>query len=72
MLFRSGVVAPGYRADLILSAGNPLASLATLRTPVGVMVQGQWRDATALKALTDKVRESYLHATFEPQDSSRR
>ena len=67
-----GVVAPGYRADLILSAGNPLASLATLRTPVGVMVQGQWRDATALKALTDKVRESYLHATFEPQDSSRR
>ena len=67
-----GMVAPGYRADLILSEGNPLASLATLRTPVGVMVQGQWRDATALKALTDKVRESYLHATFEPQDSSRR
>jgi hypothetical protein len=63
-----GVVAPGYRADLILSAGNPLASLATLRTPVGVMVQGQWRDATALKALTDKVRESYRRAAEVPAE----
>jgi imidazolonepropionase-like amidohydrolase len=63
-----GVVAPGYRADLILSAGNPLASLATLRTPMGVMVQGQWRDATALKALTDKVRESYRRAAEVPAE----
>lgn len=54
-----GVVAPGYRADLILSENNPLATLATLRTPMGVMVQGQWRDAAALKALADGVRESY-------------
>jgi imidazolonepropionase-like amidohydrolase len=54
-----GVVAPGYRADLILSENNPLATLATLRAPMGVMVRGQWRDAAALKALADKVRESY-------------
>jgi len=34
-----GIVAPGYRADLILSESNPLAMLSTLRAPVGVMVK---------------------------------
>jgi hypothetical protein len=63
-----GVVAPGYRADLILSEINPLATLATLRTPIGVMDQGQWRDAAALKALTDKVRESYRRAAEVPPE----
>jgi hypothetical protein len=32
------------------------------------MVQGQWRDATALKALTDKVRESYRRAAEVPAE----
>lgn len=63
---RFGIVAPGYRADLILSEKNPLATLATLRTPLGVMVKGQWRDAAALKALTDKVREDYRRACELP------
>jgi imidazolonepropionase-like amidohydrolase len=57
-----GVVAAGYRADLILTSGNPLDSLATLRTPLGVMAHGQWRDATALKTLADGVRETYRRA----------
>jgi imidazolonepropionase-like amidohydrolase len=57
-----GIVAPGYRADLILSSSNPLDSLSALRTPLGVMVQGQWRDAAALKALTDGIRDSYRRA----------
>ena len=57
-----GEVAPGYRADLILSADDPLAKLATLRTPLGVMVRGQWRDAATLRALSDGVRESYRRA----------
>jgi len=52
-----GIVAPGHRADLILSEGNPLATLSTLRTPLGVMVMGRWRDAAALKALTEKIRQ---------------
>lgn len=54
-----GIVAPGYRADLVLSKNNPLAGLSTLRTPMGVMVKGQWRDAAALQALTDEIRQSY-------------
>lgn len=61
-----GVVAPGHRADLILSEENPLATLSTLRTPLGVMAKGQWRDAAALKALTDKVRQSYRRASEMP------
>jgi hypothetical protein len=61
-----GVVAPGYRADLILSTSNPLDTLSTLRTPVGVMVRGQWRDAAALAVLADNVRESYRRASQAP------
>ncbi|HEY6895581.1 MAG TPA: amidohydrolase family protein [Rhodanobacteraceae bacterium] len=57
-----GIVAPGYRADLVLTQANPLDSLATLRSPLGVMVHGEWRDAAALEALTARVRESYRRA----------
>lgn len=46
-----GVVAPGYRADLLLVAENPLERPATLRTPLGVMASGRWFDAAALKAI---------------------
>lgn len=59
---RFGLVAKGYRADLILSSENPLDSLATLRKPLGVMAAGQWRDAAALDALKNQVRESYRQA----------
>lgn len=61
-----GTVAPGYRADLVLSEENPLATLSTLRTPLGVMVKGRWRDAAALKALTDTIRHRYRRATEMP------
>jgi imidazolonepropionase-like amidohydrolase len=37
-----GTVAPGARADLILSNANPLADVGTLRTPAGVMIRGRW------------------------------
>ena len=46
-----GVVAPGYRADLLLVAENPLTKPAALRAPIGVMVGGRWHDAAALKAM---------------------
>jgi Amidohydrolase family len=37
-----GTVTVGSRADLILSDENPLDDLDTLRSPVGVMVEGNW------------------------------
>ena len=46
-----GVVAPGYRADMLLVAENPLENPKTLRTPLGVMAGGRWFDAAALKAM---------------------
>ena len=61
-----GQIAAGYRADLILTADNPLDVLSTLRTPLGVMASGQWRDATALKGLLDDARDSYRRAS-EPR-----
>jgi len=50
-----GVIAPGYRADLLLVAENPLEKPATLRAPLGVMAGGRWYDAAALKAMLDSV-----------------
>jgi len=46
-----GLVAPGYRADLLLVADNPLKKPSTLRAPLGVMANGRWYDAAALKAM---------------------
>lgn len=50
-----GVVAPGYRADLLLVADNPLEKPATLRSPLGVMAGGRWFDAAALQAMLAEV-----------------
>jgi hypothetical protein len=57
-----GVVAVGCRADLILSEANPLDTLASLETPVGVMATGHWHDAADLKALLKGVAEKYRQA----------
>src|SRR4029077_17090395 len=46
-----GTIAPGSRADLVLSAGNPLDDLSTLRTPLGVMVRGRWFTGAQLQEL---------------------
>lgn len=61
-----GQVATGYRADLILTADNPLSMLSTLRTPLGVMANGHWRDAAALQDVLNDVRDNYRHAS-EPK-----
>jgi hypothetical protein len=38
----AGVVAPGYRADLVLLAANPLDDVRNARTPLGVMARSYW------------------------------
>jgi Amidohydrolase family len=55
-----GMVAPGNRADLILTAANPQDDLATLRRPLGVMAKGRWYTATDLQKLLDSVAQQYL------------
>lgn len=47
---KMGVIARGARADLILLRGDPVADLAVLREPIGVMVNGHWHDRIAIEA----------------------
>ena len=57
-----GQVAPGFRADLVLTEDDPLAVLATLREPLGVMSQGVWYDRPALARLLDGIAQDYRDA----------
>jgi len=54
-----GTVAVGNRADLVLTSGNPLEDLSTLRTPRGVMADGHWYSASELNSLLEGVAEQY-------------
>ena len=49
-----GVVAQGATANLVLAAANPLEGLGTLRSPVGVMVNGHWLSAATLAIGLDR------------------
>lgn len=57
-----GTVTAGSRADLILTAANPLDDLNTLRKPLGVMVQGQWYSGAELEQLSADVLKAYAEA----------
>lgn len=39
---RFGVIEPGYRADLVMLAANPLDDVANARRPLGVLTRGRW------------------------------
>jgi hypothetical protein len=60
-----GTVTPGARADLILSAHNPLDDLSTLREPLGVMARGRWFPNSQLHELLDEVVRRYEGASLE-------
>jgi imidazolonepropionase-like amidohydrolase len=54
-----GTIAPGNRADLILSTGNPLDDLSTIEKPLGVMAHGVWYTASDLQSLLEEVAKKY-------------
>ena len=54
-----GRIAPGYQADLILTEDDPYENLATLRRPVGVMVQGRYLDRLALDEGLRAIRQKH-------------
>jgi hypothetical protein len=56
---RIGVIAPGYEADLVLVAGNPLADIRHMKEIEGVMVDGIWRDKTELTRLRENLAARY-------------
>jgi len=54
-----GTVAAGNRADLILTANNPIDDLSTLAQPEGVMVNGLWLSRTAIDERLAELRAKY-------------
>ncbi|HEY7466525.1 MAG TPA: amidohydrolase family protein, partial [Dehalococcoidia bacterium] len=52
-----GTIQVGQRADLLLLEQDPLASLATLREPLAVMVRGQWLAREQLDAMLAALRQ---------------
>jgi imidazolonepropionase-like amidohydrolase len=52
-----GVIAVGWRADLVLLDGNPLNDLETLRRPVAVVAAGRVYPGSWLTAQLVRLRE---------------
>ncbi len=48
---KTGVIAPGYRANLILVDGDPLEDVSLVENPSAVMIGGKWLDAAKLADL---------------------
>jgi imidazolonepropionase-like amidohydrolase len=58
-LERTGTVAAGKRADLLLLEANPLDSIANTERRAGVMVRGRWLPDAELRAMLDRVAEKF-------------
>lgn len=56
-----GTVAIGNRADLILTADNPLDDLATIAQPQGVMVGGNWLSRADLDVRLAELEAKYAN-----------
>lgn len=61
-LDRTGTVARGRRADLLLLEANPLESIANTERRAGVMVRGRWMPESELSAMRDRVAEKFSQA----------
>ena len=53
-----GRIAPGYVADLLVLAENPLDDIANSKSVAGVVSRGRWLDAQALREMEDGVIEA--------------
>jgi len=60
-----GTVAVGSRADLVLTAGNPLEDLSTLAHPLAVVAAGRWYSAADLQAMLDRIAADYDAAALK-------
>ena len=54
---RSGVIAPGAEASLVLLDGNPIVDIAATQRIAGVVLRGRWIDRSALDELLSEVEE---------------
>ncbi|MEZ5556969.1 MAG: amidohydrolase family protein [Pseudomonadales bacterium] len=58
-----GQVAPGFRANLLLVAQDPLRDVSVLEQPEAVMIRGVWLDAAALARLRQGARDTSVLRT---------
>jgi len=56
---RFGVVAQGYRADLVLLDANPLDDVGSASRIAGVMTRGRWLPANRLRTMRDSLAALY-------------
>jgi imidazolonepropionase-like amidohydrolase len=54
----SGMIAPGYRANVVLLSEDPMRQIGAVEFPAGVMIGGYWLDEAALQAMKDSARET--------------
>jgi len=54
-----GMVKVGMKADLVLVRSNPLDSVETLKSPLGVMSAGRWRSSANLTELLARQKAKY-------------
>jgi imidazolonepropionase-like amidohydrolase len=57
---KTGVIAPGYRANLVLLPEDPLARIGAVEFPASVMVGGYWMDDARLEELREAARDTSL------------
>ena len=53
---RTGVIEPGYAADLVMLDSNPLEDISSTRRIHGVMVRGGWYSSADIEALLGRFR----------------
>jgi len=57
---KTGVIAPGYLANLVLLPEDPLARIGSVESPAAVMLGGYWMDEIKLEDLKQAARDTSL------------
>lgn len=55
---KTGIAAPGYRANLILLPDDPLNNISAVETPSAVMIGGYWLDEASLADMQKGARDT--------------
>ena len=61
---KTGLILPGYRANLVLLAKDPLTDVSVVQYPVGVMIDGHWLDEQKLAVMKGAARSSKVEIFF--------
>jgi len=57
---QTGMIAPGYRANLVLLREDPLTQIDSIEFPIAVMLGGYWMDEIKLEELREAARDTSL------------